>query len=390
MLDPIIEFFVRVFNLIGRGIGWVIALMLWPFVWFGAWYKKRGWILKSGVGLIVLAIIASYIYLFAITQFWTGFDRDYAKAYAVSEVTSGAGSTATATSAGSAVSSGVAATSSGEGNAGTRQCQASQIVRATADLIDFNVNQNTWIPSTPFAKLGFFGVPWKNTPFFDNKAAFQLGINKALRRTAIELVDRLGRVRGTSGINQNLQEARTGLAYDEDSWYFSFDPFGFRTTTQTNYRRAREKLLDFNKELESCVTNFDARPDNLLEFLDRITKDIGSTSDILRTRMEASNLGWLDPRADDRFWFAYGELYAYSGILAAARVDFGQVVSNRNIAQLWDRTQEQLRSAMNLTPVIISNGHEASWIMPTHLATMGFYVLRVRANMVEMRDVLDR
>jgi len=28
--------------------------------------------------------------------------------------------------------------------------------------------------------------------------------------------------------------------------------------------------------------------------------------------------------------------------------------------------------------------------MPTHLATMGFYILRVRANLVEMRDVLDR
>ncbi|MEP0940350.1 MAG: DUF2333 family protein [Rhizobiaceae bacterium] len=374
MLDPIIDFFVRVFNLIGRGIGWVIALLLWPFVWFAAWYKRRGWMLKSGVGLIVLAIIASYIYLFVITQFWTGYDRDYAKAYAVPE---------TATSAGNSVS-GDSSTS------GAQQCQPSQIVRATADLIDFNVNQNTWIPSTPFAKLGFFGIPWKNTPYFDNKAAFQLGINKALRRTSIELVDRLGRVRGTSGINQNLQEARTGLAYDEDSWFFSLDPFGFRTTTQTNYRRAREKLLDFNKELESCVTNFDARPDNLLEFLDRITKDIGSTSDILRTRMEASNLGWFDPRADDRFWFAYGELYAYTGILAAARVDFGEVVANRNLAQLWARTEDQLRSAMNLTPVIISNGHESSWIMPTHLATMGFYVLRVRANMVEMRDVLDR
>lgn len=372
MLDPIINFFVRVFELIGQGIGWVIAILLWPFVWFGVWYKKRGFLLKGAVGLVVLLIVASYVHLFVITQFWSGYDRDYAAKYVTS---------AQATSAGDSIQN----TSDAQ-----KQCQGSYIVQATADLIDFNVNQNTWIPSTPYSKLGFFGIPWKNTPYFDNKAAFQLGVNKALRRTSIELVDRLGRVRGTSGINQNLQEARTGLAYDEDSWYFSLDPFGFRTTTQTNYRRAREKLLDFNKELETCVTNFDARPDNLLEFLDRITKDIGSTSDILRTRMEASNMGWLDPRADDRFWFAYGELYAYSGILAAARVDFGEVVSNRNLEQIWVRTEDQLRAALNLTPVIISNGHEASWIMPTHLATMGFYILRVRANMVEMRDVLDR
>ena len=370
MLDPIIDFFVRVFNMIGRGIGWFIALLLWPFVWFSVWYKKRGWLLKSGIGLIVLGIIASYIYLFAITQFWTGFDRDYAKAYATQ---------ASSSSAGNSVNS-----------SGSQQCQPSQIVQATADLIDFNVNQNTWIPSTPFAKLGFFGIPWKNTPFFDNKAAFQLGINKALRRTSIELVDRLGRVRGTSGINQNLQEARTGLAYDEDSWYFSFDPFGPRSTTQANYRRARTSLLAFNEELAQCRSNFDARPDNLLQFLDRVTSDIGSTSDILRTRMEASNAGWFDPRADDRFWFAYGQLYAYYGILTAARMDFTDVFTNRNLEQLWVRTEEQMRTALDLRPAIISNGHESSWIMPTHLATMGFYVLRIRSNLVEIRDVLDR
>ncbi len=372
MLDPIVNLFARIFNLIGQGIGWSIALGLWPFVAFGKWYTKRGWMLKSGVGLVVLFIIASYVYLFAITQFWPGYDRDYAQTYATETGTPSAGTTI-----------------SGADDSAKR-CQQSSIVQATADLIDFNVNQNTWIPSTPFAKLGFFGIPWKNTPYFDNKAAFQLGINKALRRTTIELVDRLGRVRGTSGINQNLQDARTSLAYDEDSWYFSLDPFGFRTTTQSNYRRAQKKLAAFNQELQTCVTNFDARPDNLLEFFDRITKDIGSTSDILRTRMEASNMGWFDPRADDRFWFAYGELYAYSGILAAARTDFSEVVANRNLEQIWVRTEDQLRSALNLTPGIISNGHEASWIMPTHLATMGFYILRVRANLVEMRDVLDR
>jgi len=43
-----------------------------------------------------------------------------------------------------------------------------------------------------------------------------------------------------------------------------------------------------------------------------------------------------------------------------------------------------------MTPFIISNGNESSWIMPSHLATMGFYVLRVRSNLVEMRDILDR
>ncbi|MOA64270.1 hypothetical protein D3C78_1902640 [compost metagenome] len=57
---------------------------------------------------------------------------------------------------------------------------------------------------------------------------------------------------------------------------------------------------------------------------------------------------------------------------------------------IWTETIKQLRSALRIQPLIISNGEEAGWIMPTHLATMGFYILRVRSNIVEMRDILAR
>ena len=111
---------------------------------------------------------------------------------------------------------------------------------------------------------------------------------------------------------------------------------------------------------------------------------------MLRVRSEQFNSGWFDTRADDRFWFAYGQLYAYYGIIHASRADFQEVVATRGLAPLWKRTEDQLRAALNIMPFIISNGKEAGWIMPTHLATMGFYVLRVRSNLVELRSVLDR
>ena len=183
----------------------------------------------------------------------------------------------------------------------------------SADLVDFNVNRNAWISSMLASKLGFFGIPWRNTPFFDNKAAFQLGINQVLRRTTTELVDALGRARGTSRIDQNLQDARTALAWDETAWYIGLR--GPTRPTPSVYREAIQRLNAFNGSLEKCQATFDARADNLLQFLDRIAGDMGSTSDILRSQIEASNAGWFDPRADDRFWFAYGQLYAYHGIL---------------------------------------------------------------------------
>ena len=77
MLDPIVNFFTRIFQWIGRGIGFVIGIILWPFLWAGRWYTQRGWILKAVLGLIVVGIVGLYAYFFYVTQFWKDFDPDY-------------------------------------------------------------------------------------------------------------------------------------------------------------------------------------------------------------------------------------------------------------------------------------------------------------------------
>ena len=95
-------------------------------------------------------------------------------------------------------------------------------------------------------KLGLFGIDWDDTPFFDNNASFQRGVNQALRRTAIELVDSLGRVRGTSLVDSSLQSARGNLQFDEFTWYFGLRPFGPKTPTPSFYRAAIKDLRAFN------------------------------------------------------------------------------------------------------------------------------------------------
>jgi hypothetical protein len=373
MLDPIIAFFQRIFSAIGRGIGMVIAWILFPFLSASRWYASRGLIIKAVVGLFLLILIGAYGHFVWATQVWTGFNPDYIAAYKLNERKFAAGQDV-----------------SGVDNAQPTACQTSGIVEIAADLIDQEVNQNAWISSMPLYKLGLFGMDWDHTPWLDNKASFQRGVNQTVRRTTVELVDSLARVRGTSGINNTLQLARSNMQYDEGSWYLSFSPFGFRTPTQDVYRQAVTQLKQFNSELGKCQSVFDGRADNLLEFLDRIANDLGSTSAMLRERSENYDAGWFDTRADDRFWFAYGQLYGYYGILTAARADFGPVIRERNLAPLWSEMLKQFRAALNIQPAIISNGREDGWIMPTHLATQGFYILRARSNLIEVRDVLDR
>ncbi|MEE9313228.1 MAG: DUF2333 family protein [Rhizobiaceae bacterium] len=370
MLDPVISFFVKIFNWIGRGIGWIIAGLLWPFVAFGKWYKKRAWLIKAPIGLFLLGLVALYGYFAYQTQRWAGFEPTYAQAYNFQPR--------------------VTLSGDGASDGDEKKCQASATVQVTADLIDHTVNENKWISSMLLYKMGLFGMSWDHTPFFDDQASFQRGIHQATRRIGVELVDRLGRIRGTSQVDKNLQDARGNLQFDESTWYFGLDPFGPKTPTPSFYRSARNSLLGFNERLAKCDAVFDARADNLIQLLDRITSDIGSTSDILLKRSENYDSGWFDTRADDRFWFAYGQLYAYSGLLKGMRSDFADVVKIRGLAPLWTRMEGQVNSALSIRPMIISNGAEDGWIMPTHLATMGFYVLRVRSNMVEARDILDR
>ena len=367
MLDPVISFFSKIFELIGRGIGYIIASIVWPFATFRNWLRGKGWFVKIPVFIVLILIALSYVYLIAITQFWSIGDTKYAKAYSLEKIEAGAGE-----------------------DIGNNACQPSAMVQVSADLIDKNVNQGSWLPSNPVYKSGlFFVIDWKDTPFFDNRAAFQLGINQAVRRTSIELVDRLGRVRGTSSINPSLQKAREAANYRENAWFFTISPPFLQPSTQSRLRDAQKMFNAFNTELSVCKADFDARADNLLQFLDRITADIGSTSDILQRRMKDANFIGFDRRADDRYWFTYGQLYAYHGILTAMRSDFRNVFKQRNLDALWARVDEQLENALETQPFIVANG-SASSLIKSHMESIGFDLLRVRANLVEIRDVLDR
>src|SRR5262245_9464882 len=272
MLDRVGNFFIRIFQAVGHGLGRAVSFVLSPFRWFTGWYGRRGGILKAVLGALLLVLVALYLYFFWSTQRWTNFDPNYAARY-----TTPAEPVAT----GDRPAGGIVSTTEEAGAQAAQTCRRSQIVDATANLVDFNVNQNPWISSMLLYKLGLFGIPWEQTPFFDNKTAFQRGVNQAVRRTAIELVDTLGRVRGTSGIDPDLQKARGNLQFDEETWYFAFSPFGPKTPTPSFCRAAVGDLRAFNARLEKCEAVFDARGDNLLVFIDRIANDIGATSAIL-------------------------------------------------------------------------------------------------------------
>ena len=374
MLDPVMNFFTKMFELLGTAIGKFIVLILSPFVWVKNFYQRTHGIWKVLLAVLLLGIIIPYAMFFWNVAWIRNYDLDYTKKLHFEDLSSAAGDQVSIEG----------------GSDTTKTCGRSAIVDAMAELLDFNVNQNHWISGSLVYKLGLFGIPWDATPWMDNKASFQRGVHRGLQRTALEMAEQIGRTRGTSQIDASLQEARGGLQVDEFNWYFGINPVGFKPTPWTAYRQSRTELLTYNEKLSRCEATFDARADNLGQFMDRIAKDIGSASAEIKARAENYNGGWFDTRADNIFMESIGQLYAYYGLLQGARRDFRDIIEKRALTNIWNNMESQTRSALELNPLIISNGKEDGAIMPTHLTTIGFYILRVRSNLVELRSVLER
>ena len=93
-------------------------------------------------------------------------------------------------------------------------------------------------------------------PFFmpagmlDNMPNFQRGIMAALGRFSTELMDQLGRTRGSSQTDRDLEQARGFLNEQPNIWIWqpsvSLMP---SATSAQKYRAGREKLMAYNKRL---------------------------------------------------------------------------------------------------------------------------------------------
>ncbi len=288
-------------------------------------------------------------------------------------------------------------------------CGPSKVAMMTSYIVDVLINQNTWAPADPQFKIGFFGIlSFPPTPWFDNKASFQIGAMRAVRRISIELVDLLGRARGTSAPDPDLVDARGSLQWNERAWIIN--PFDSRlpflsTSAAGSYRDGKARLDSFNERLMACQALYDARSDNLFQLLDRIANDVGGMTDQLATRSkglrwdvtlkqmvpgDGNNRGFFDFRADNLFYEAHGMIWAYHGILQGMRADFQVVIRQANLDQIWDRMETHIAEAASLKPLIVSNGREDSMFMPDHLSAMAANLLRARANMTELREILNR
>jgi hypothetical protein len=232
-------------------------------------------------------------------------------------------------------------------------------------------------------------------PFFtpagilDNMPNFQRGVMAALGRFSTELMDQVGRVRGTSQVDRDLEQARGFLNEQPNIWIWqpsvSLMP---SATSAQKYRAGRDRLIAYNKRLASGQAVFERRADNLQALIDRIANDEGSDSAVIDQHIIESAGDLFDMRADDIFYFNKGRLYANFILLRELGIDFENVIRERNLTNAWNGTVETFRIASALDPWVVWNGYPDGFVVPNHLLAQGFYLLRARVQLREISAIL--
>jgi hypothetical protein len=259
---------------------------------------------------------------------------------------------------------------------------SSRAVAAIAALVHRETDVNRWVANDPWFMPGHW---------LDNMPNFQQGMFAALARATAELRDRLGRTRGTSQEDPDLREAAGLLQFPGDKWIVDLATSPWpQATSEAQYRRARKALLAYNARLAAGGAAFERRADNLLETLDRIALDLGASAAGLDRRIAEHGGRPFDPGADDIFYTIKGQAYGYAMVLRGLGRDFETLLRDRGVAPLWNQMLESLGHAARMDPLVVMNAAPDGVLFPSHLAGQGFYVLRARAQLREITNVLAK
>jgi hypothetical protein len=256
----------------------------------------------------------------------------------------------------------------------------SRAVAIAAALLEREVDDHQRVANDPFFLPG---------AVLDNMPNYQQGIVAALSRFGIEMTDQIGRTRGSSQADADLDKAAGLLKYPGDIWLFDFSTSWAPTaSSEAQYRAARAALVSYNQRLSGGSAVFERRADNLLATLERIAADLGSASAVIDRHIVEEAGSPLDFEADDIFYRNKGRLYGYYLLLRELGVDFEKVIIDRDLALTWSQMLETFEVAATMQPWVVLNGAPSSQFVPSHLAGQGFYLLRARTQLREVTNIL--
>jgi hypothetical protein len=218
-----------------------------------------------------------------------------------------------------------------------------------------------WLPNDLF---------WP-TVLLDNMPNFQIGQLEVVRYNVRVLRDNLSRMRTTDKLDDDAEAAFTSLSNDPFKWWFP--------SAESKWKLASEKLNSFHQNLLSGKSHFYPRADNLVELLSQYVslmggvntrlinapRDLNETLSMEGEKKESSgsrelvdiDIPWH--QIDNNFYYAQGVAYALHESFKAIRIDFMDVLVDKNSLNLMDKILENINRS-NFEPFIVFNGKPQS------------------------------
>lgn len=239
------------------------------------------------------------------------------------------------------------------------EVKGAYFVRANLAIIDQMADN--WLPNDLF---------WP-TVLLDNMPHFQIGELEVVRYNTRVLRDNLSRMRTTDKLDADAEAAFTSLSNDPFKWWFP--------SAESKWKLASKKLDIFSQNLLVGKSHFYPRADNLVELLSQYVSLMGGVNTRLinapRDIKEAlsmeeekkENAGsrqlvdidipWYE--IDNNFYYAQGVAYVLYVSFQAIRMDFIDVLIDKNSVNLVDKILENLKRCF-FEPLIVFNGNPGS------------------------------
>jgi len=243
--------------------------------------------------------------------------------------------------------------------------------------------------------------------FLDNIPAWELGALEMTRDMALVMRQEFSRSQSQSLENKHLKIAQPQLNIDHTSWAMP--------SAESEYGKAIKELYAYRKALtdvNSQSAQFYARSDNLRDWIQEVTKRLGSYSQRLSASVGREQLNtdlagdsvaqqstssqssmvlktsWW--KIDDEFYESRGACWALLHFLRAVEIDFNDVLEKKNakvsvqqIIRELEASQESIWSPM------ILNG-DGFGLLANHSLVMANYISRANAALIDLNDLLSQ
>lgn len=243
--------------------------------------------------------------------------------------------------------------------------------------------------------------------FLDNIPSWEFGALEMVRDMALVMRQEFSRSQSQSMENKHLQIAQPQFNIDSKSWAMP--------SAEGEYNKAIKALYAYRMELASVNSQsaqFYARADNLRDWLQEVTKRLGSYSQRLsasvgreqlnvdlagdnvatQSTFTQSNLAlktsWW--KIDDVFYEARGATWALLHFLKAIEVDFNDVLAKKNARVSLQQIIRELEASQEAiwSPMILNGS--GFGMLANHSLVMANYISRANAGLIDLSDLLSQ